>query len=215
MKNPKVGIKLIRTLGRRLYRMNRIAAKEIASKETHHSKTDSSQVGILVVDDQPAIIEQLKLIADRNEWGIQGVSSETDAISVCQTTSFDAILISMALPDDAAVDLRRKLKTNNNVMNTPVLGMIVKGDEAAQNKAIDSGFADCISKPFDRNKTEATLYEVMQLDSSARYFKVIDDFLFCDFSLAADFFLALAPEPSAPFSDGATDSVSEARSWSI
>ncbi|SVD92571.1 uncharacterized protein METZ01_LOCUS445425, partial [marine metagenome] len=153
--------------------------KEVANKDTHHGiKADASKVGLLVVDDQPAIIQQLQKIAEHNDWITQGAGSEAEAISICENTSFDAILISMALPDDAAVDLRRKLKTNSNVMNTPVLGMIVKGDEAAQTKAIDSGFADCINKPFDRNKTEATLYEVMQLDSSARYFKVIDDFLF-------------------------------------
>ena len=137
-KNPKVGIKLIRTLGRRLYRMNRIAAKEVANKDTHHAKADSSKVGLLVVDDQPAIIQQLKELAERNDWVAQGAGSEAEAIAICETTSFDAILISMALPDDAA----------------------------------------CINKPFDRTKTEATLYEVMQLDSSARYFEVIDDFLF-------------------------------------
>ena len=177
-KNPKVGIKLIRTLGRRLYRMNRLAAREVASKDTHHSNEDASTVKLLVVDDQQAIIQQLREIAEKNEWSVQGAGSANEAIAICESSSFEAILISMALPDDAAVDLRRKLKTNNNVMNTPVIGMIVKGDETAQTKAIDSGFVDCVSKPFDRNKTEATLYEVMQLDSSARYFKVIDDFLY-------------------------------------
>ena len=75
----------------------------------------------------------------------------------------------MALPNDSSVDLRRKLKTNHNVLNTPVIGMIVKGDEVAQKKALDAGFADCITKPFDANKTEAVMYKVMNLDSSARY----------------------------------------------
>jgi CheY-like chemotaxis protein len=177
-KNPKVSIKLIRTLGRRLFRMNRLVATGLPADKTEQSEVSSTGVSLLVVDDQPAIIDQLSEIAERNEWTVQGTGSEAEALSICERSSFTAIIISMALPDDSAVDLRRKLKTNSNVMNTPVIGMIVKGDEAAQTKAIDSGFADCLNKPFDRNKTEATLYEVMQLDSSARYFKQIDDFLF-------------------------------------
>ena len=177
-KNPKVSIKLIRTLGRRLYRMNRVASQSLPTSQAAQAETGESGVTLLVVDDQPAIIDQLGEIAARNEWSVQGAGSETEALSICEQSSFNAILISMALADDGAVDLRRKLKTNRNVMNTPVLGMIVKGDEAAQTKAIDSGFVDCVNKPFDQNKTEATLYEVMQLDSSARYFQVIDDFLF-------------------------------------
>ena len=177
-KNPKVSIKLIRTLGRRLFRMNRLVASGLPADKPKQAEATATGVSLLVVDDQPAIIGQLAEIAERNEWSVQGAGSEAEALSICERSAFTAIIISMALPDDTAVDLRRKLKTNSNVMNTPVIGMIVKGDEASQTKAIDSGFAECLNKPFDRNKTEATLYEVMQLDSSARYFKQIEDFLF-------------------------------------
>jgi len=176
-KNPKVAIKLIKTLGRRLYRMNRIAAKEIADKDTHNISSTLG-VTILVVDDKPNIIKQLSDIFQRSEWVVKSASDESSALRACEDTSFSAILISMALPNDSAVDLRRKLKTNHNVLNTPVIGMIVKGDEVAQKKALDSGFADCVTKPFDANKTEAVMYKVMNLDSSARYFKFVDDYLF-------------------------------------
>ena len=176
-KNPKVAIKLIKTLGRRLYRMNRIAAKEIADKDTH-SISSTLGVTILVVDDKPNIIKQLSDIFKRSEWVVKSASDEASALRACEDSSFSAILISMALPNDSAVDLRRKLKTNHNVLNTPVVGMIVKGDEIAQKKALDAGFADCVTKPFDANKTEAVMYKVMNLDSSARYFKFVDDYLF-------------------------------------
>ena len=56
-KNPKVAVKLIKTLGRRLYRMNRIASKEIATKETHVETTQG--IEILVVDDKPNIVKQI------------------------------------------------------------------------------------------------------------------------------------------------------------
>ena len=176
-KNPKVAIKLIKTLGRRLYRMNRIAAKEIANKDTHNISSTLG-VTILVVDDKPNIIKQLSDIFQRSEWVVKSASDEASALRACEDSSFSAILISMALPNDSAVDLRRKLKTNHNVLNTPVVGMIVKGDEVAQKKALDAGFADCVTKPFDANKTEAVMYKVMNLDSSARYFKFVDDYLF-------------------------------------
>tara|TARA_X000000950_G_scaffold20791_1_gene22410 strand:- start:1207 stop:2331 length:1125 start_codon:yes stop_codon:yes gene_type:complete len=176
-KNPKVAIKLIKTLGRRLYRMNRIAAKEIADKDTHNISSTLG-VTILVVDDKPNIIKQLSDIFQRSEWVVKSASDEASALRACEDSSFSAILISMALPNDSAVDLRRKLKTNHNVLNTPVVGMIVKGDEVAQKKALDAGFADCVTKPFDANKTEAVMYKVMNLDSSARYFKFVDDYLF-------------------------------------
>ena len=182
-KNPRVALKLIRTLGRRLYRMNKIATRgdsenEIFKKLDSASSVDHSKSTlILVVDDKPNIISQLTSMFEKSEWSVIGANSEETALKACENNSFAAILISMALPNDAAIDLRRKLKTNHRVLNTPVIGMIVMGDEAAQKKALDAGFADCITKPFDQNKTDAVMYKVMNLDSSARYFKFVDDYL--------------------------------------
>jgi DNA-binding response OmpR family regulator len=185
-KNPKVALKLLSTLGRRLYRMNRVAIRQDeegkifkkADQDVTDEGLDATKVRILIVDDKPNIIKQLTEIFARSEWIVESAYDESSAIRACEHTGFSAILISMALPDETAVDLRRKLKTNHNVLNTPVLGMIVKGDEVAQKKALNSGFSDCITKPFDANKTEAIMYKVMNLDSSARYFKFIDDFLY-------------------------------------
>ena len=184
-KNPKVAIKLIRTLGRRLYRMNKIATRgdsenEILRKATSSDGTSvvDDTIRILVVDDKPNIIKQLSEMFAKSEWVVEGATDESSALTACENSNFSAILISMGLPNEAAIALRRKLKTNHRVLNTPVIGMIVMGDESAQKKALDSGFADCISKPFNQNKMDAVLYKVMNLDSSARYFKFIDDFLF-------------------------------------
>ena len=177
-KNPKVSVKLIRTLGRRLYRMNRLATKEMSANETHIPATGETTIKVLVVDDKPNIVKQLTDIFSKNEWIVQSTPDEAGALKICESSSFSAILISMALEGDSAVDLRRKLKTNHNVLNTPVIGMIVQGDEAAQKKALNSGFADCITKPFNPNKTDAVMFKVMDLDSSARYFKFVEDFLF-------------------------------------
>ena len=174
-KNPKVALKLIKTLGRRLYRMNRIAAKEVSSKESLVETSHSIQ--ILVVDNKPNIIKQISDICARSNWTVKSAADEASALRACEGSGFAAILISMALPNDAPVDLRRKLKTNHNVLNTPVVGMIVKGDDSAQKKALDAGFSDCIEKPFYTNKTEAILYKVMNLDSSARYFSFVEDYL--------------------------------------
>ena len=183
-KNPKVALKLIRTLGRRLYRMNKIATKGDSENQIFKrsdSESDpadqSSSTLVLVVDDKPNIISQLTDMFAKSEWSVVGADSEESALKACESNSFAAILISMALPSDSAIDLRRKLKTNHRVLNTPVIGMIVMGDEAAQKKALDAGFADCITKPFDPNKTDAVMYKVMNLDSSARYFKFVDDYL--------------------------------------
>ena len=177
-KNPSVSVKLIKTLGKRLYRMNRLVSKEMVANGTFYPKHTNGQTEILVVEDKPNIINQLSEIFAKSEWDVRSANDEETAIKMCEETTFATIMISMALPNDLAVDLRRKLKTNHNVLNTPVVAMIVQGDEDARRKAINAGFADCITKPFNPDKTVAVMYKVMNLDSSARYFNFVDDFLY-------------------------------------
>ena len=177
-KNPSVSVKLIKTLGKRLYRMNRLVSKEIVANGTFYPQQTNGQTEILVVEDKPNIINQLSEIFAKSEWDVRSANDEETAIKMCEETTFATIMISMALPNDLAVDLRRKLKTNHNVLNTPVVAMIVQGDEDARKKAINAGFADCITKPFNPDKTVAVMYKVMNLDSSARYFSFVDDFLY-------------------------------------
>ncbi|MDA8823884.1 response regulator [Opitutales bacterium] len=177
-KNPSVSVKLIKTLGKRLYRMNRLVSKEMVANGTFYPQQTTGQTEILVVEDKPNIINQLTEIFAKSEWDVRSANDEETAIKMCEETTFATIMISMALPNDLAVDLRRKLKTNHNVLNTPVVAMIVQGDEDARRKAINAGFADCITKPFNPDKTVAVMYKVMSLDSSARYFSFVDDFLY-------------------------------------
>ena len=177
-KNPSVSVKLIKTLGKRLYRMNRLVSKEMVANGTFYPQQTNGQTEILVVEDKPNIINQLSEIFAKSEWDVRSANDDETAIKMCEETTFATIMISMALPNDLAVDLRRKLKTNHNVLNTPVVAMIVQGDEDARKKAINAGFADCITKPFNPDKTVAVMYKVMNLDSSARYFSFVDDFLY-------------------------------------
>ena len=124
--------------------MNQIATRgdnenNIFKKASSASEVDdsSSQIKILVVDDKPAIAKQLGEMFAKSDWLVESASDEASALKACEHSGFSAIMISMALPGDSAVDLRRKLKTNHNVLNTPVIGMIVMGDENAQKKALD------------------------------------------------------------------------------
>ena len=74
-------------MGRRLYRMNRIAAKEIADKDTHNISSTLG-VTILVVDDKPNIIKQLSDIFQRSEWVVKSASDEASALRACETALF-------------------------------------------------------------------------------------------------------------------------------
>ena len=184
-KNPKFAVKIIRNLGRRLCRMNSVAIEGNTRNDflrnilaENDSEVKHQSVRLLVVDDKPMIINQIKEFGKEPGWEIEGASEIDAAISLSETYDFSAYIISCSLPDDGAVELRRKLKTNPKSSTAPVVGMLVKGDDLAMRKATDAGFSHFISKPFDKNKVTSRLYEVLNLDASDQYFDLEENILF-------------------------------------
>ena len=130
--NPKFAVKIIRNLGRRLCRMNAVAIqgntrndflKNIANPQVGNEEDLTSR--LLVVDDKPMIIQQIKDFA-RNLWLIEGTDDIEKAVALSERDEFNAYIISCSLPDDGAIELRRKLKTNPNSSTAPVVGMLVR-----------------------------------------------------------------------------------------
>ena len=182
--NPKFAVKIIRNLGRRLIRMNEIAMQGDARNNILQSVNDSSESSkdqvtrILVVEEKQAIFEQLRESLSKTGWVLEWVSSEDEAVTICDKEYFSAIVVSCSLPDNGAIDLKRKLKTNPMSAKTPVVGLLTKGDDRAKNAATEVGYTAFISKPIEKNKALNTLYDVLNLDFSDQYFNHLEGALY-------------------------------------
>jgi CheY-like chemotaxis protein len=183
--NPKFAVKIIRNLGRRLIRMNEIAMQGDARNnilktidEGNESKGADKAIRLLIVEEKEAIFTQLKESLDKTGWVLEWVSSEDEAVKLCDKEYFTAIIVSCSLPDEGAVDLKRKLKTNPMSARTPVAGLLTKGDERSKKDAMDVGYTSFISKPIEKNKALSTLYGILQLDFSDQYFNLLEGALY-------------------------------------
>ena len=123
------------------------------------------------------IVDQLKDCVLQTEWEIEGAESAAEALQLCREHQYCAIAISSTLQGDESVNLRRKLKTNPNTSRTPVIGLMVKGDDNALRIASDSGFSNFIFKPIEKSAALNVLYKVLSLDASDQYFDVIENIL--------------------------------------
>ena len=183
-KNPRFAVKIIRNLGRRLCRMNAMTLRGNTRNDFLRSiasisdtQQESRIVRILVVEDKKMIVDQLKDCVLQTEWEIEGAESAAEALQLCREHQYCAIAISSTLQGDESVNLRRKLKTNPNTSRTPVIGLIVKGDDNALRIASDSGFSNFIFKPIEKSAALNVLYKVLSLDASDQYFDVIENIL--------------------------------------
>jgi CheY-like chemotaxis protein len=183
--NPKFALKLIRNLGRRLYHMNKIAVEGNTKNNIFRKASEPSTIGnqagearILVVEEKPYIVSQLTDIFSRNNWHVESASDESSALRACDSKSYSAIIISISLPNNTSVDLRRKLKTTPSAAKTPIVGMGVKGDATSMAKATSAGFSNFIAKPINANSVSSMMYKILKLDPSDQYFDIMGDILY-------------------------------------
>jgi two-component system cell cycle response regulator len=158
-------------------KVGRIIDLRPISDTPNKKKTLSDRCDILVVEDKPAIIEQIKNGFRNPTWQVFGVSSTGETIDFCQKTVPDLIIISLSLPDESAYTLFRLLRSNMKTKYVPVFGLVVKTDLHAQQQAQQFGFSSIITKPIDYEDLESKIAKAINLDTSERYFAFEEDYL--------------------------------------
>lgn len=130
---------------------------------------------LLVVEDKPAILAQIQDGLKHTPWKVHGVSTTGEAIDFCSRSAVDLVMISLSLPDEAAFALFRILRTTLKTKYTPIFGLVVKTDAAAQQQAQQVGFTALATKPIDTGELEVKIARAMNLDTSERYFRTEGD----------------------------------------
>jgi two-component system cell cycle response regulator len=140
-------------------------------------KTIFDPATVLVVEDKPAIIQQIQEGLKHTPWTIAGVSTQGEAIDFCTRTPPDIALVSLTLPDDSAFGLFRIIRANPKSKYMPIFGLVVKTEMIPQQQAQTLGFTSIVTKPIDMSELEGKMAKAMNLDSSPRYYGVEGDTL--------------------------------------
>lgn len=154
-----------------------VELKSLADAAAKAPRTIFDPATILVVEDKPAIVQQVQDGLKHTPWKVQGVGSQAEALDFCNRGTPDLIVVSLSLADEAAFALFRALRNNAKTKYTPVFGLCVKTETAAQQQAQTMGFTAVITKPIDMGELEARIAKAMNLDTSQRYFSPQADHL--------------------------------------
>lgn len=113
----------------------------------------------LLVDDEPDILELIKLTLSRMDIQSQATASLTEARKALDSGGFDFCLTDMRLPDGDGIDLVRHIQRHFPDLPTAVITAHGNVESAVQ--ALKAGAFDFVSKPVDltvlRDLTTAAL----------------------------------------------------------
>ncbi|MFT4313206.1 MAG: response regulator transcription factor [Candidatus Woesearchaeota archaeon] len=106
------------------------------------------QKKILVVDDEPHIVNLIKLSL-QDSFQIYEAFSGSEALAIAQKVQPDLVILDLMMPNMNGFEVCSKLRTMVETKDTPVLILSAKSQIVDKFKSINSGADDYMVKPFD------------------------------------------------------------------
>jgi signal transduction histidine kinase len=103
---------------------------------------------ILIVDDVPANLRLLDHILKDKGYKVRPVPNGTLALQVAEKEKPDIILLDVMMPDIDGFEVCRRIKENPKLNDVPIIFISALNDTNDIVKALTSGGADFITKPF-------------------------------------------------------------------
>ncbi len=103
---------------------------------------------ILVVDDEPDIVEFLQYNLRKEGFTVVSASDGKQAIEVAQKELPDLIILDIMMPELDGVETCRQLRTMKQFATTPIAFLTARDEDFAQITALDVGGDDYITKPI-------------------------------------------------------------------
>ena len=152
-------------------RVGRVIDLKPKGETTVRNRRFDDPLNLLVVDDKPAIIDQIKSGFGETTWTTHGRSQTGEAVDYCSQQLPDLILVSLSLPDSGGFTLFQMLKASSKTKNVPVFGLSVKTAADEQARAQQAGFQGVITKPIDFEELKSKIARALHLDTSYKYFE--------------------------------------------
>lgn len=110
---------------------------------------------VLVVEDDPVLRDGLSVGLGLHNITAESVETCADALAALATTTFDAVVLDVMLPDGSGFDILKDVRRRNDAV--PVLLLTARDTVADRIRGLDDGADDYLGKPFDLDEVAARL----------------------------------------------------------
>jgi two-component system phosphate regulon response regulator PhoB len=120
------------------------------SKDLNYQETSTLPVkaSILVVDDEPDILDLIRYNLGREGYRLTCVDSGEKALEEIRTRRPDLMLLDLMLPGVDGLDVCRRIRQFPEGMNLPIIMLTAKSEDADVVSGLECGADDYVTKPF-------------------------------------------------------------------
>lgn len=113
---------------------------------------------ILVVEDEPNIVESLRFILEHADYEVESVSDGSEALDRLRRKSFSAIILDVMLPGMNGFDVLRAIRADDDLAALPVVVLTAKGQANDRKTAEEIGASAFITKPFSNAEVVSQIH---------------------------------------------------------
>ena len=117
---------------------------------------------ILVVDDDPAIREMIRLALTRGGHEVLEAGNALDARKAIADHAPDLILLDWMMPGQSGFEFARALQMDSRHRQTPVIMLTARDQKEDKVAALEAGADDYIAKPFSVSELLARIKAVLR-----------------------------------------------------
>ncbi|MBL7208935.1 MAG: response regulator transcription factor [Dehalococcoidia bacterium] len=114
---------------------------------------------ILVVDDEPNILELAKLYIEQEGYRVEGVGNGKDALSRLDTAKPALVVLDLMLPDIDGFEVCRQIRKKSDV---PILMLTARKEDVDKIVGLELGADDYLTKPFNPRELVARVKAILR-----------------------------------------------------
>lgn len=103
---------------------------------------------ILIVDDEPDIIEILQFMLESNGYNCVTATDGEEGLKLAKETSPDLIILDVMMPKMNGYKISRLLKFDSKYKNIPILMLTARSQDTDKLLGEETGANEYITKPF-------------------------------------------------------------------
>ena len=116
---------------------------------------------ILVVDDQPEVVEIVRIRLEKDGHQILSATDGTTGLSEAKIRRPDLVILDVMMPGIDGFEVLRRLKSSLGSGMIPVIMLTAKDDPFSKEKGRALNVDRYVVKPFDANKLAETVKAVL------------------------------------------------------
>jgi len=112
---------------------------------------------VLLIEDEPNIIEAIRFILSRDGWRVDTHSDGETAVDAVRSRRPDLIVLDVMLPNRSGYDILNDLRADAEFTDLPVLMLTARGQKKDRELAEKLGASRFMTKPFSNGEVLETV----------------------------------------------------------